>query len=101
MPFCEVCKEHYFEINGFGEKRQHKCDPIFECSENGDVSWAEVRAVNYQHAAEKIAEQWDDYDAEGPSDRTISVRKQGETEVKKFHVTAEISTVYSAEEDES
>jgi hypothetical protein len=92
MPFCPKCNELDLGI------REHTCPPIFECSD-GDDDWRECRARNHEDAAEKIAEEWDDH-GDGPSERTIYVRKQGMIAMKKFNVTFEYSINYSADEVE-
>lgn len=93
MPFCDICHDHYFD------GKLHSCDPFYECSENEGRSWCKVRARRHDFAAEKVAEKWDDDNAEGVTEhRVIWVRALGDDVVKKFDVTGEYTTTYSAEE---
>lgn len=84
----------------------HVCPPLFEVwcpEEDGKPEFAnKVRARDHEEAAEKWAEQDDDYDTPriAMEDWTpvVCVRKLDDDTVKRFKVTGEFVREYRAEE---
>ena len=113
MPFCKTCDKHMFtfEVNN----KSHKCPPVFQVWEDNylegrrppdkpDASdWAnstDIRATYHESAAEKAAEQSDqygDYAIVSGDIATMYVRDQAGV-VKVFIVSGESVPEYSARE---
>ncbi len=88
---------------------KHRCPPDYEVL---DISYSsatalsadwkhcsEVYAYSHEAAAEKAAEEMDDGEAEGPSERVLLVRRRGdEHEVKTFNVGFDHYVSYTAYE---
>lgn len=94
--WCGNCKELILLSH------PHKCKPRFEvrCEEEG-YEWRPVFASDFDYAAEEWAERYDsedcDYFLAKGSTLVVEVKDSNEV-IKKFEVSGEVTTRYSARE---
>lgn len=92
---CNICGEWVLRVVG------HKCLPIMYFKhEDWDDEWQEIRARDYEEAALKFAEIYNDCDYALMNHDTDVIIFDGEEE-KVFTVSAEPSVEYYAREKES
>lgn len=98
MPECPICKEYYFA-------EKHHCPPFFyyKHEDYGD-NFQEIRAYNFEDAAERFATLYNEDDGEyclmGNDDGEEVIISDGKIE-KTFTVFAEQSIAYSVKEKEA
>lgn len=104
ISHCKNCEAMLFDGGMTLMGNPHVCPPIFEVLAEhylGDWSQADfVHSYDYDDAATKFAQHYDEACAEGPSEQTLYVRKRGCHIIRKFEISFEYSVDYHAYEKE-